>query len=35
VGAFIAYKDFLAFWTNWDADLPILEHAKAEYATLQ
>jgi serine/threonine protein kinase len=30
-----AYQDFFALWENPDADVPILAHAKAEYAKLQ
>jgi len=30
-----AYQDFLTLWKDADADIPILEQAKAEYATLQ
>jgi len=30
-----AYKDFLTLWVSADADIPILQHAKAEYARLQ
>jgi RNA polymerase sigma factor (TIGR02999 family) len=31
----IAYRDFLRLWKDADADLPILEQARAEYARLQ
>ena len=30
-----AYQDFLTLWKDADPDIPILEQAKAEYATLQ
>ena len=30
-----AYRDFLALWKNADADIPILEQARAEYGELQ
>ena len=30
-----AYQDFLTFWKDADADIPILKEAKAEYAKLQ
>ncbi|MGH9406795.1 MAG: protein kinase domain-containing protein [Terriglobia bacterium] len=30
-----AYEDFLALWKDADPGIPILEHAKAEYARLQ
>ena len=30
-----AYQQFLAFWEDADPDIPILKHAKAEYAKLQ
>ena len=30
-----AYQDFLTLWKNADPDIPILKHAKAEYAKLQ
>jgi len=30
-----AYQDFLTLWKDADPDLPILQQAKAEYATLQ
>jgi tetratricopeptide (TPR) repeat protein len=29
------YKDLLALWKDADPDIPILQHAKAEYAELQ
>jgi eukaryotic-like serine/threonine-protein kinase len=29
-----AYQDFLTLWKDADPDIPILKHAKAEYATL-
>ena len=30
-----AYETFLALWKDADADIPVLKHAKAEYARLQ
>jgi serine/threonine protein kinase/tetratricopeptide (TPR) repeat protein len=30
-----AYQDFLALWRHADPDIPILKHAKSEYAKLQ
>ena len=30
-----AYNDFLTLWKNADADIPILQQAKAEYARLR
>jgi serine/threonine protein kinase len=30
-----AYEDFLTLWKNADLDIPILRHAKAEYARIQ
>ena len=33
--ALAAYKDFLTLWKDADPDIPILKHAKAEYAKLQ
>lgn len=30
-----AYQDFLTLWKEADPDIPILQHAKAEYAQLQ
>lgn len=30
-----SYKDFLTLWKDADPDIPILKHAKAEYAKLQ
>ena len=30
-----AYEDFLTLWKDADADIPILEQARAEYARLQ
>jgi hypothetical protein len=30
-----AYLDFLTLWKDADADIPILEQARAEYARLQ
>ena len=30
----IAYRDFLTFWKDADADIPVLKQAKAEYAKL-
>ena len=35
VRALAAYKDFLTLWKDADPDVPILKHAKGEYATLQ
>jgi len=35
VRALAAYKDFLALWKDADPDIPILKHAKAEFAKLQ
>ena len=35
VRAQAAYKDFLTLWKDADADIPILNQAKAEYAKLQ
>jgi eukaryotic-like serine/threonine-protein kinase len=35
VRALAAYKDFLTLWKDADPDIPILKHAKAEYAKLQ
>ncbi|MGA2648170.1 MAG: tetratricopeptide repeat protein [Candidatus Sulfotelmatobacter sp.] len=35
VRALAAYKDFLSLWKDADPDIPILKHAKAEYAKLQ
>jgi hypothetical protein len=29
------YEDFLALWKDADADIPILQEAKAEYAKLK
>jgi eukaryotic-like serine/threonine-protein kinase len=34
-GARTAYQDFFALWKAADPDIPILKHAKAEYAKLQ
>lgn len=34
VRALAAYKDFLALWKDADPDIPILQHAKTEYAAL-
>ena len=34
-GAKIAYQDFFGIWRDADADVPILQEAKAEYAKLQ
>jgi tetratricopeptide (TPR) repeat protein len=31
----MAYQDFLALWKDADPDIPILQQAKAEYATLR
>src|SRR3989449_1932708 len=31
----IAYQDFFALWKDADPDIPILQHAKAEYAKLK
>ena len=30
-----AYKEFLSLWKDADPDIPILKHAKAEYANLK
>jgi Tfp pilus assembly protein PilF len=30
-----AYQNFFTLWKDADADIPILKHAKAEYAKLQ
>jgi DNA-binding SARP family transcriptional activator len=30
-----AYNDFLTLWKNADADIPIFQQAKAEYARLR
>jgi len=30
-----AYQDFLTLWKDANADIPILEQARAEYAVLQ
>ena len=30
----VAYQDFLALWKEADPDIPVLKHAKAEYAKL-
>jgi hypothetical protein len=30
-----AYQDFFALWKDADPDVPILKHAKAEYAKLR
>jgi hypothetical protein len=35
VRALAAYRDFLAGWKDADADVPVLQQAKAEYAKLQ
>jgi predicted Zn-dependent protease len=35
VKAKAAYKDFLTLWKDADADIPVLQQAKAEYAKLQ
>jgi len=35
VAARKSYQDFLAEWKNADADIPLLQQAKAEYAKLQ
>jgi serine/threonine protein kinase/tetratricopeptide (TPR) repeat protein len=35
VRALAAYKDFLTLWKEADGDIPVLKHAKAEYAKLQ
>ena len=35
VRALAAYKDFFTLWKDADPDIPILKHAKAEYAKLQ
>jgi hypothetical protein len=34
VRALAAYQDFLTLWKDADPDIPILKHAKAEYAKL-
>jgi hypothetical protein len=34
-GAKTAYQDFFGIWKNADADIPVLQEAKAEYAKLQ
>ena len=31
----IAYQDFFALWKDADPDIPILLHAKSEYANLK
>ena len=31
----VAYQDFFTLWKEADPDIPILKHAKAEYAKLQ
>lgn len=31
----VAYQDFLALWKDADPDIPILKHAKSEYAKLK
>jgi hypothetical protein len=33
VSALATYKDFFALWKNADPDIPILNEAKAEYAS--
>jgi hypothetical protein len=33
--ALAAYKDFLARWKDADADIPILQQARSEYAKLK
>jgi hypothetical protein len=30
-----AYQDFLTLWKDADPDIPILQHAKTEYANLR
>ena len=35
IKARIAYQDFLTLWKDADADIPILQQARAEYARLQ
>ena len=35
VKAKAAYEDFLTLWKDADPDIPVLQHAKAEYAKLQ
>ncbi len=30
-----AYQDFLALWKDADADVPVLQQAKAEYAKIK
>ena len=34
-GAKLAYQDFFGIWKDADADIPVLQEAKAEYAKLQ
>jgi hypothetical protein len=34
-GAKIAYQDFFGIWKDADADIPVLQEAKSEYAKLQ
>jgi eukaryotic-like serine/threonine-protein kinase len=34
-GSRMAYQDFLALWKDADPDMPLLQQAKAEYATVQ
>ena len=35
VRAKVAYQDFFALWKDADPDIPVLQQAKAEYATLK
>ena len=35
VKAKAAYEDFLTLWKDADPDIPVLQRAKAEYASLQ
>jgi len=35
VRALAAYKDFLTLWKDADANIPIYQQAKAEYASIQ
>jgi eukaryotic-like serine/threonine-protein kinase len=34
-GARTAYQDFLLLWKDADADIPIFQQAKSEYAKLK
>jgi hypothetical protein len=31
----VAYQDFFALWKEADPNVPVLQQARAEYATLQ